>query len=116
LLFQDDVDEEEEIPLVRKRKQPSISTSQKDDGEVPAKDKNAKEAKKKKKTEEPKAQQTPKKDQGDERRKKKKNEEKEAGVIVREKTVIKRAKVPRALKIHTPSDSEGSPKPQEIPL
>jgi hypothetical protein len=111
LLFQNDDDEEEEVPLVKKRKNPS--TSQKGDEEIP--DHQAKEAKKKKKIEEPKAQQTPTKVQGDEGRKKKKKEKKEIGASLRGKTVIKKAKVPRVLKIHTPSDSEESPKPKDTP-
>jgi hypothetical protein len=113
LLFQGNDDEEEEVPLVRKRKKPSTSISKKGDEEMP--DHQAKEAKKKKKIEEPKAQQTPTKVQGDEGRKKKKKEKKEIRASLREKTVIKKTKVPRVLKIHTPSDSEESPKPKDTP-
>jgi type IV secretory pathway VirB10-like protein len=35
---------------------------------------------------------------------------------VREKSVVKRTKVPRALKIHTPSDSDETPKSKETPV
>ena len=85
-------------------------SSQKSDGEAPAQSKQAEGARKKKKVEEPEAQQTPTKDQGDERRKKKKNEEKKVGVHAKEKAAIKKTKVPKALKIHTSSESGGAPK------
>jgi hypothetical protein len=45
--------------------------------------------------------------------KKKKNEEKRAGVIVREKSAIKKNKVHKALKIRTSSESGGTPKPEK---
>jgi hypothetical protein len=115
LLFQDDDDdEEEEVPLVRKRKQRPISTSQPDDEEVPTKGQKVKETKKKNKVQELKVPQTQSKDQGDEKRKKKKNEEKELVVTLREKSVIKRTKVPRVLKIHSSSDSDQAPNPKDI--
>jgi hypothetical protein len=112
LLFQDDEEEEQEVPLVRKRKQPSTSISQPSEGgpsiqEV--KENEVEKAKKKKKVEEPKVQQAPTKDQGDERRKKKKNEEKRADVVVKVKSAIKKSKVHRALKIHTSSESGDNP-------
>jgi hypothetical protein len=83
-------DEEEEVPLIRKRKKTSSSISQKGDEEND--DHQAKEAKKKKKF-----------------------EEKEVKGKLREKKVIKKSKVPRALRIHTSTDSEESPKPKEVP-
>jgi hypothetical protein len=56
------------------------------------------------------AQGTPKKDQGEkeERRKKKKNEDHRS-------KAIKKAKVPKAIRIHTPSDSGEIPKSQDKP-
>jgi hypothetical protein len=68
---------------------------------------------KKKKVEEPKTQQTPIKDQGGERRKKKKHEEKKAASAVKVKSIAKRPKVHRVLKIHTSSESDGNPTPQK---
>ena len=79
LIFQDE--EEQEIPFVRKRKQPLTSTSQPSEGGLSAQEVEGDEvakARKKKKVEEPKTQHTPTKDQGGERKKKKKHEEKKA--------------------------------------
>jgi hypothetical protein len=116
LLFQDDDEEEEKVPLVRKRKQPSTSTSQPKEGgpstQEVKEDEAAKAKKKKKKVEENTAQQAPTKDQGEEKRKKKKIENKRADVVVKVKPAIKKSKVPRALKIHTPSESSDSPTPR----
>jgi hypothetical protein len=93
---------------------PSISAG--DEGKPPTEDDKAKKASKKMKKQEPIAQDVPKKDQGDEdeKRKKKKNEEKELVVTLREKSVIKRTKVPRVLKIHSSSDSDQAPNPKDI--
>jgi hypothetical protein len=115
LLFQNDEEEEQEVPLVRKRKQPSTSISQPSEEGLSTQEvmeNEAEKAKKKKKVEEPKVQQAPTKDQGDERRKKKKNEEKRADVVVKVKSAIKKSTVHRALKIHTSSESGGNPTPQ----
>jgi hypothetical protein len=102
--------------LVRKRKQPSTSTSQPKEGgpstQEVKEDEAAKAKKKKKKVEENTAQQAPTKDQGEEKRKKKKIENKRADVVVKVKSAIKKSKVHRALKIHTPSESSDSPTPQ----
>jgi hypothetical protein len=52
----------------------------------------------------------------EERRKEKKKDEKRAPtVIMREKSAIKKTKVPKALKIHTPNDSDEVPSPKEKP-
>jgi hypothetical protein len=113
-LFQDE--EKQEVPFVRKRKQPSTSTSQPSEGGPSAQkveEDEAAKAKKKKKVEEPKTQQTPTKDQGGERRKKKKHEEKKAASAVKVKSIAKRPKVHRVLKIHTSSESDGNPTPQK---
>jgi hypothetical protein len=63
------------------------------------------------------AQGTPKKDQWgkEERRKKKKNEDPRPKAIVREKSAIKKAKVPKAIRIYTSSDSGEIPKSQDEP-
>jgi hypothetical protein len=115
LLSQEDDDDEEEeeeekVPLVRKRKQPSASISHQNEGGPPtkeAKEDKAVPALKKKKNPEVATQGTPKKDQGgkEEKRKKKKNEDPRPKSIAREKSAIKQAKVPKAIRIHTPSDS-----------
>jgi hypothetical protein len=122
LLFQDDDDdeEEEEVPLVRKRKRPSASISHQSEGgpsTKEAKEDKAEPALKKKKNPEVATQGTPKKDQGgkEEKRKKKKNEDPRPKAIVREKSAIKKAKVPKAIRIHTPSDSGEIPKSQDKP-
>jgi hypothetical protein len=115
LLFQGDGEEEQEVPFVRKRKQPSTSTSQPKEGAPSTEDVSEDEAataKKKKKIEETLAQQAPTKDQGEEKRKKKKTENKRAEVVVKIKSAIKKSKVHRAIKIHTPSESGGSPTPK----
>jgi hypothetical protein len=115
LLFQGDGEEEQEVPFDRKRKQPSTSTSQpkeRSPSTQEAGENEAATAKKKKKVEETIAQQVPTKDQGEEKGKKKKIESKRADVVVKVKSAIKKSKVHRALKIHTPSDSGGSPTPQ----
>jgi hypothetical protein len=90
--------------LVRKRKQPSTSTSQPSEGKattVPEVEANeAAQAKKQKKVEE-----APTKDQRGEKKKKK-----EIGMKV--KSAIKKPKVLRALKIRASSESGGDPTPQ----
>jgi hypothetical protein len=117
LLFQDDDEEEEEVPLVRKRKQPSASISNQSEGGPSTKEAKVEEANKKKKKQEPIVQEAPKKDQGekDERRRKKKNEDPRPKAIMREKSAIKKSKVPKAIRIHTPSDSSEIPKSQDKP-
>jgi hypothetical protein len=114
LIFQDE--EEQEIPFVRKRKQPLTSTSQPSEGGPSAQEVEGDEvakARKKKKVEEPKTQHTPTKDQGGERKKKKKHEEKKAEIAMKVKPAIKKPKVHRALKICTSSESGGNPTPQK---
>jgi hypothetical protein len=113
LIFQDE--EEQEIPFVRKRKQPLTSTSQPSEGGPSAREVEGDEvakARKKKKVEEPKTQHTPTKDQGGERKKKKKHEEKKAEIAMKVKLAIKKPKVHRALKIRTSSESGRDPTPQ----
>jgi hypothetical protein len=116
LFFQDDDEEEENVPLVRKRKQPSTSTSQPKEGgpstQEVKEDEAAKAKKKKKKVEENTAQQAPTKDQWEEKRTKKKSENKRADAVVKAKPTIKKSKVPRALKIHTSSESGGNLTPR----
>jgi hypothetical protein len=60
------------------------------------------------------SQGTPKKGQGekDEQRKKKKNEDPKPKGMMREKSAIKKVKVPKAIRIHTPSDSGEIPPSQ----
>jgi hypothetical protein len=103
--------------LIRKRKQPSISTSQPSKGKtttVPEVTENeVAQAKKQKKVEEPKPQQAPTKDQGGERKAKKKHEEKKATLAVKVKSTAKKPKVHRVLKILTSSESGGNPSPQK---
>jgi hypothetical protein len=88
--FQDEEEKEKEVPLVRKRKQPSASISQPSEG-GPSID----EAK------EDKAEPALKKNE--EKRKKKKNEEPRPKANVREKSAAKRPKVHKALKISSNS-------------
>jgi hypothetical protein len=117
LTFQDDDAEEgEEIPLARKRKQPSASISHHNEGEPSTKEvkeDKAEPALKKKKNPETATQGTPKKDQGakEEKRKKKNNEDPRPKANVREKSAAKRTKVHKALKIS--SDSGEIPKSQD---
>jgi hypothetical protein len=103
--------------LVRKRKQPSTSTSQPSEGKtttVPEVEENeAAQAKKQKKVEEPKPQQAPTEDQGGERRAKKKHEEKKATLAVKVKSTASKPKVHRVLKIRTSSECGGNPSPQK---
>jgi hypothetical protein len=89
---------------------PNTSTSTGGEGGSFAKEDKAEPALKKMKNQETVAQGTPKKDQGEkeERRKKKKNED-------HRPKAIKKAKVPKAIRIHTPSDSGEIPKSQDNP-
>jgi hypothetical protein len=87
-----------------KRKQPMVLTSQKSDGVAP--DHKAKEAKKKKQVEEPATRTGLVKEHDEEKKKKKKDEKKKAGTTLREKTVVKKSRVPRVLKIHSSNDED----------
>jgi hypothetical protein len=98
MLFQDEEGKEKEVPMVRKRKQPSASISQPSEG-GPSID----EAK------EDKAEAALKKNE--EKKKKKKNEDPRPKANVREKSAAKRPKVHKALK--TSSNSGEKPNSQD---
>jgi hypothetical protein len=103
LLFQDDEEEEEDtVPLVRKRKQPAVSTQQPSDGAGPAP--KAEETKKAKRVEQTAGQQDLAQGQEEKKKKEKKGEDKQPAT--RKKTVAKMPRVPKALKIHSSSDNK----------
>jgi hypothetical protein len=109
MLFQDDDEEEKEVPLVRKRKQPSASISQPSEGGPSikeAKEDKAEPALKKNKDPEIATQ-----GEKEEKRKKKKHEDPGPKAIVREKSATTRTKVHNALKIS--SNSGENPNSQD---
>jgi hypothetical protein len=90
------------VPLVRKRKQPAVSTQQPSDGAGPAP--KAEETKKAKRVEQTAGQQDLAQGQEEKKKKEKKGEDKQPAT--RKKTVAKMPRVPKALKIHSSSDNK----------